>query len=236
MLNETFIFKGKRAKNKGIELQDSITLSAAVPIFSEYNIPGRNGTLYQYNGTYENRSIIVPCFLLSYLLEKDIDSINSWLLSDPGYHRFEDTNDEKHFMLARAKQGVNKSARAHLLNSFVLEFDTKPQRFLKSGEKTLDVTERKNIYNPTQFPALPLIEVQGSGDITITINGVALKIYDLNGTITYDAESDDAYNGENNLNNKVGVSDQMTIPSGSNSISVSGSVTSIKITPRWWEL
>lgn len=236
MLNETFIFKNKRAKAKGIELQESISISAAVPNVSEMTIPGRNGTLIDCDGSYANRTITARCFLLDHALEKGIDDINAWLLGLPGYFRFEDSNDTKHFMLARATRGIEKNARLGLLNPFVLEFDAKPQRFLKLGEKAVDVTSTKSIYNPTAFPSLPLLEITGSGDIAVTIFGVTLNVYGLNGVITYDADTDNAYNGAQNLNSMVGTTDVLTIPKGKNDITVTGSVTSLKITPRWWEL
>ena len=236
MVNETFIFKNKRAKSKGIELQESINVSAAVPNTNETNIPGRNGALVDYDGSYANRTITARCFLLSHALEKGIDDINAWLLGQNGYFRFEDSNDTTHFMLARAVRGLDKNTRVGLLNPFTLEFDAKPQRFLKLGEKAVDVTSTKSIYNPTAFPSLPLLEITGSGDIAVTIFGVTLNVYGLNGVITYDAETDNAYNGAQNLNSMVGTTDVLTIPKGRNEITVTGAVTSLKITPRWWEL
>lgn len=236
MLDQTFIFKNKRAKSKGVELQEPISISAAVPNVNETTIPGRNGALIEYDGSYANRTITARCFLLDHALENEIDHINSWLLGENGYFRFEDSDDTKHFMLARAVRGLEKNTRAGLLNPFLLEFDAKPQRFLKLGEKAVDVTSTKSIYNPTAFPALPLLEITGSGDIAVTIFGVTLNVYGLNGVITYDADTDNAYNGAQNLNSMVGTTDVLTIPKGKNDITVTGSVTSLKITPRWWEI
>lgn len=236
MLDQTFIFKNKRAKSKGVELQEPISISAAVPNVSEFAIPGRNGTIIDHDGSYANRTITARCYLLDHALEKGIDEVNAWLMRDAGYFRFEDSQDTKHFMLARAVRGIDKNARVGLLNPFTLEFDAKPQMFLKLGQKAVDVTTTKSIYNPTDFPALPLIEVSGSGDIAVMIFGVTLNVYGLNGVITYDAETDNAYNGEQNLNSMVGTTDTLTIPKGRNEITVTGAVNSLKITPRWWEL
>lgn len=236
MLDQTFIFKNKRAKSKGIELQEAISVSAAVPNFTEYKIPGRSGALIDCDGTYKNRTIIAHCYLLDYAMESRIDDINAWLLSSPGYFRFEDTEDTKHFMLARATNGIEKRVRMGMLNQFLLEFDANPQRYLKLGEKPVEVLSTKSIYNPTAFPALPLIEIAGSGNITVSINNVKLTVDNLDGVITYDAETDNAYNGAQNLNGKIGTTDVLTIPNGKNEITVTGSVTSLKITPRWWEI
>jgi phage-related protein len=236
MLTDSFIFKNVRAKAKGIELQAPLSISAAYPKVERQIIPGRNGTLIDHDGTFENRTIMARCYLLDMALESRIDDINAWLFGQGGYHRFEDTQDEKHFMLARASRGIDKYAKMGRINSFYLEFDAKPQRFLKLGEKAIDVTRTKSIYNPTAFPALPLIEIAGSGDITVEIFGSKLYIYGLDGAITYDAETDEAYRGASNLNHKIGTTDALTIPSGQNTITVTGNVSSIKITPRWWEI
>lgn len=236
MINESFVFKNKRAKSKGIELQEPLSLSSASPNVDKTIIPGRNGILVHYDGSYANRTITARCFLLDGSLERRIDEINAWLFGEPGYFRFEDTNDEKHFMLARAVRGIDKHAKMGILNSFYLEFDAKPQRFLKLGEKAVDVTNTRSIYNPTAFPSLPLIEIAGSGDITVEIFGAKLSVYDLDGVITYDADTDNAYSGASNLNHKVSTTDTLVLTRGRNAITVTGNVSSIKITPRWWEL
>lgn len=237
MLDQTFIFKNKRAKAKGIELQEAISVSAAVPNFTEYKIPGRSGALIEYDGTYQNRTITALCYLLDYAMENGIDDINAWLLSGNGYFRFEDTEDTKHFMLARSTNGIEKKVRMGMLNAFLLEFDAKPQRYLKLGEKPVEVSTTKSIYNPTAFPALPLLEIDGSGNITVVINNVELTVNDLDGVITYDAETDNAYNGAQNMNGSIYVGGSILLPPGKTDISfVSGTVSSLKITPRWWEL
>lgn len=236
MRDNTFIFKGKRGNSKGIELREPIRISAAVPKVDAVSVPGRNGDLHFYDGTYENRRIEMRCFLLTYEVERSRNDINAWLIGEKGYFRFEDTEDSKHFMLARARQGLEKEVRAGLLNPFDLEFDAKPQLFLKSGERALDVTSTMVVHNPTAYTALPILEIEGSGDITISLGGGVLYIYDLDGTLIYDAESDNAYYGDINLNFKVGSQGVPCITPGYNNITGSGSITSLKITPRWWEI
>lgn len=241
MLNETFLFKGKRANSMGIELQDSIIITPAAPRFTEYVIPGRNGTLYEPDGTYEDRSIIASCFLLSHLLERDIDAINAWLISEPGYHRFEDSQDPNHYMMARAKSGIEKHARGGILNAFPLEFVAKPQRFLKIGDKQISIPENgATIKNPTKYTSFPLIEFSGVGNFEISIAGKKLTIKEITSPIFYDAEADSAYRGTMSLDSKVGSSDRIALPPGEIPISISTPDKStflyMKITPRWWEI
>lgn len=238
MLNQTFIYKGKRAKSKNIELQSPLTISAAEPNYTEYKIPGRNGTIVEHDGTFKNRSILASCYLLSNALERDIDAINAWLMSPFGYARFEDSEDTKHFMLARALYGIEKKTRGELLNPFTLEFDAKPQRFLKSGENAIKIVNGSILRNPTAFPALPIIQVDGFGDISIKIGSQTLQIFGLDGTIYYNSENDAAYNHTDSLDYMVNTSDKIEIPSGETSVTYSstGEIRSVSIIPRWWEI
>ena len=241
MLNETFLFKGKRANSMGIELQESIIISNPYPKFTQHVIPGRNGSVYEYDGTYEDRPIYASCYLLSHLLERDIDAINSWLISDPGYYRFEDTKDPTHFMMAVAKNGIERHARNEILNTFSLEFSAKPQRFLKIGEKQISIPESgATIKNPTKYTSFPLIEFSGVGNFEISIAGKKLTIKEITSPIFYDAEADSAYRGNMSLDSKVGSSDRIALPPGEIPISISTPDKStflyMKITPRWWEL
>lgn len=237
MLNDTFIFKDKRARALGIELSGLIELSAAVPRVITASLPGRSGDLHYYDGSYENRVITAPCYLLSFSAEHGIDAINSWLLNNPGYHRFEDPADRGHYMMARAVHGLEKKMRLGLMNPFKLEFDAMPQRFLKFGERFIDVTASGVIRNPTAFPSLPLLEiVSNGGDVTISTSKSTLYLYDFSGALMYDAESDRAYYGNLEFNEFVATSNKFELSPGTNSIYIRGDVLSVKIKPRWWEI
>ena len=89
---------------------------------------------------------------------------------------------------------------------------------------------------PNPFPALPLIEVTGSGDITLTVGDVDVEITGLENKITLDSETQNAYNGTTNLNGIINAPDFPVLREGVNNISWTGTVTSVQITPRWWTL
>ena len=89
---------------------------------------------------------------------------------------------------------------------------------------------------PNPFPALPLIEVTGSGDITLTVGDVDVEITGMENKITLDSETQNAYNGAINLNGIINAPDFPVLREGANNISWTGDVTSVKIIPRWWTL
>jgi phage-related protein len=81
--------------------------------------------------------------------------------------------------------------------------------------------------------------VVGTGDIEISLGGYTVGIDDLVSDITLDCEAQNAYSGSVNLNSTVTLADGAfpQLAPGANSLTiVTGSVTSITITPRWWQL
>lgn len=137
MLNDTFYFKGVRASKYGITLREPIRISAPVPIVETQRIPGRTEDLHYYNGTFENRTITVPCYILGYNVDKNISEFNRILLGENGYFEFKSTNDTKHYMMARAKNGIEIRKIAGVMNAFDLIFDADPKRYIIGGNVVL---------------------------------------------------------------------------------------------------
>ena len=67
-----FIFDGKRSYSMGIELQGPVSVSGATPNITEYRIPGRNGGLHEWDGTYADRRISASRYMLSHVTPREI--------------------------------------------------------------------------------------------------------------------------------------------------------------------
>ena len=93
MLNETFYLDGIDARSAGIQLQAPIEFSEAIPIVEAQTIPGRNGDLVRYTGSYENRSGSASCFCLQKDVEKAVSSAGRFLMGKKGYRRLETSDD-----------------------------------------------------------------------------------------------------------------------------------------------
>lgn len=237
MLDTGFTFNDIRSKQIGLELQAPLVLSAAEPNVVTTTIPGRNGTLCYYDGSYKNRTLSGDCFILGEDVERKIGEINAWLVRYRGYGRIELDEDSEHYMLARSKTGIRSQIINGVLNACSVSFDCKPQRFLIYGEKAVDVTDSKVIYNPTAFPSLPDIIIEGNGDVSISTPLWSLSFKDLTGEVRYSSESYIAYNKHNEIfNNNTIVSGDILLNSGKTTFTTTGDVTSVKIIPRWWEI
>lgn len=94
------------------------------------------------------------------------------------------------------------------------------------------------VFNAYLEDSLPLITIYGTGDVTLTVNGVNYLIQNIVTNITLDSERlfgyKEATNGFiTNENAKVRFKEYPRLKTGVNTISWSGNVTKVVIDPRW---
>ena len=237
MLKETFYLDGISAKSVGINLQKEMSFSEAIPIIETEHIDGRNGDLVFDTGSFENRTGTASCFALNEGVLRDISAINNFLFFKKGYRRLETDSDPTHFWLASVKNGASIQPRMMLLNPFDIEFDCNPCRFLKDGEYAIEYTSPSSIYNKYSFSSLPIIKVYLEGDGTLNVGKYSVELKTTpEGFIILDSETQNAYNNNGNQNSKIKCDEFPILEFGENNIYFDGGITSIEITPRWWEI
>ena len=105
-----------------------------------------------------------------------------------------------------------------------------------SGDVTVEIGENPYILvNPTKFEACPIFEVEGAG--SLSIGDTTLTISNT-GTTIIDTEMMEAYEDDNGA--IISRNDDVeggfpTLTSGINNVEADG-LTSVKVTPKWWEL
>lgn len=229
----------------GVVLQGSLRVSAPEPDVETVSVPGRNGDLHIYKGSYKNRLGTFD----AYVYRKDgvkhyLSTTQNWLLGGQGYRRISDSEDIDHYWLGRVVNGAEVAARMNRIAPFLVKLDLKPQHFLVSGEETIELTASGTVYNPTNFASQPLYIVKGSGDVTITVNGQSMKFtslgtYIYSDTIYFDTDSGAAYTPDatdTTANSRTTALANYDLVGGMNTITIEGDVTSLQIVPRWWEL
>lgn len=236
MLNETFYIDGIDAASAGIHLQKPIVFSEAVPNINSKTIPGRNGDLIFDTGSYKNRSGSASCFCLQEDVEGAISSAGRFLMSKKGYRRLETSDDPNHYWMARVKNSPQIEMRLRVLAPFEIEFDCKPQRFVKSGENTVVFTESGSLSNQYGQTALPLITLYGNGTGTLTIGSCVVDVKNLDGVLYLDSDTQNAYNDNGNQNMNINAPVFPTLPGGETQIAFIGGIERVEIVPRWWEL
>lgn len=235
--HDIFWLDGERSDSCGLRLQGPITFGSTRPKYNTAAVPGRNGTLNQFEGSYENVSGEARCFAL----EKDtvqnaLYAVTKWCLLNPGYHRLETEEEPDIYRMAIVTSGPETEIRVKTLAPFTLEFDCKPQRFLKSGELPVTLTQSGAVLCNPGMQALPLITVYGTGPATLTAGGRTVQINSIDGSLTLDSEIQDAYKGIENKNGTISAPEFPVLPPGESRVTWTGGIQRVEIVPRWWVL
>lgn len=198
------------------------------------NVPGRNGDIILDNGRYNNITVSYK----AYIIDKyniNIRGLRNALMSKKGYQRLEDTVNPDEFRYAEAIPFEVDETGVLRAGEFVLQFNCKPQRYLKYGEEQIEITGSSSIFNKHIESALPLIRAYGTG--SFSIGGVAVAISSASTYTDIDCELQEAYKGSTNCNGNITLTNNKfpELKSGDNAVTMSG-ITKLIITPRWWVL
>lgn len=231
-----FVFDDIDSRDYGVYISGTGTYNAPERAYETIAVPGRSGDLLGTERRFENVELVYPAFMYADFPDM-LAAFRSALLSKQGYKRLVDSYHPEEFRLAYFRGPLEVDARTqHDAGSFDIEFDCKPQRFLVSGEEVKAFTAAGTIYNPTRFDSLPLIKVTGHG--TLGIGSNTITIANTYPYICIDSEIMDCYHDTDNANAAVSFSsnDFPKLASGNTGITISGNISKVEITPRWWRV
>ncbi len=217
----------------------AVTTTAPARKVEVVDVPGRSGSIVIPQNAWSNATREYSIFFVGETYgdyEKAVTAINAWLHRKSGYQRLEDTFAPEIFRNAFVNTDISVENVMNAHGSATLSFNCKPQRFLKTGEKSIAVVNGGNLRNPTGFPALPEIIVTGTGSGTLTIGEYSCSILNIDGEIHLDSESGNAYDSAGNRNTDTSIAHYPELKPGDNKVTFSGGVTGVTIIPHLWEL
>ena len=212
--------------------------------YEKVHIPGRNGDLVIDNESYENvpRSYDIAFGNLEKDFARMANAASEWLNSANGYARLEDTYEPEYYRIAMYQESVNFENILRHAGRATINFDCKPQRFLKTGDDVIEIDSTIILRNPTFRTAEPIITVYGSGSGTLRVGNYTVAIDSIDGWVTIDSALRDVYKKTQyeviNKNDTVRM-DSNGYPMllmGETSISFSGSITKLEVIPKWWTI
>lgn len=208
--------------------------------YTVQNIPGRSGALLMDEGAFNNVEQEYEIYIRSdggTTFQEACQAAAEWLLMPAGYQKLSDSYDPDTFRWAYFSGPADVANALNVMGRTTIEFMCKPWRYLTSGDTAQTITAASStLTNPTSVPARPLIVVHGSGAGTIGIGSYTVAISAIDDGMTIDCEVMDCYNGTYNRNNLLTLSPTYEYPvlvAGSNTITISGGITSLELTPRW---
>ena len=217
---EHFIFNNVNSNTMGIVVKKMPPIIAPKRDITTIKVDGRNGNLHIDNGTYEAYNVSIECVITD--LTK-INDIKSWL---KGIGTIEFSTLPNVVYDCVVKNQIDFEKYLNVLREFPLQLEVNP---IGLGTlKTVTKTTGGTFTVGGTIGTSPILEVKGTGNATITLNGTSFTLNDLDTTAyVVDCDLMNVTKGTNANDKFVGSFPTLII--GTNTISWVGTVSEIKI-------
>lgn len=192
-------------------------------------VPGRNGSLKVDDETYKDIIIPIQCSFGDDNVAYKADLVKAWL--DSGEGPLILCNQPDKYYVAHVSDPVDISQEFKIFGKFLVNFRCQPFKYAVDND-VITLTESGIVTNSGSISSEPIIVVTGTGDITLTINEVDIQLTSVSSYITIDSVLKDAHKDTTLQNSKM-LGEFPVLQPGVNTISWTGTVTSLAITPNW---
>lgn len=200
-------------------------------------VPGRSGVMHTGGDSYEMVSL--PA-ILNVMNSEDESEIHAWLKGKGTLITSDDPTKCYRGIIINELTRTRQRPFGRCYDSISVIFDCDPYQY-EAVPSVLTLTQPGIITGSGTADALPLISISGSGDGTVMVNGASVLVDDLvsGAPVLLDCENRMAYTQDGGVrtsaNARVTVLDNEwpVLTPGSNTVSWSGGVTGLTITPNW---
>lgn len=222
---------GISTKRMGFLVVQRPNISAPLKNTNEYDIPGRNGKLYEQMDTYDDVEISIS---FNYMSNKDM-----WhhmfrqakkIFMNAEEIVFSDDNDYYH-IVKKVVIGTNERNSLRI-GRFDVTFTVDPYYYLKSGKIKMRMNNSETLFNQYDKTA-PVYYIKGEGICTLNVNGHECTC-NVGQNMTIDTFLKIAYRDDGTLMNAQidGDYDELTLVEGDNEISITSGFE-LEIKPNW---
>ena len=224
-------FKGTTASSKNVTVLKYPEIVKPTLRVETVKVPGRDGEL-TLSGMPSYEAMVLECECMVPSVDK-ISAAAAWLTgrgdlvlgNDPDYAYDAQVIDEIRF---------EKILRGHAHRRFTVPFLCQPLKKKATTESNIELTSSGTVNNIGHVPSRPLIKIQGSGNVVLAVGTYSLAITGISTSILIDSDLGMATNAAGTVNESYKVSGEWPqLVVGNNSISWTGTVSKVTITPRW---
>ena len=227
--------------------------------YEQVSVPGRNGNLYFYQDAFNNYDQEYEIYAGTGVrgnVASTFDDIASWLvpretspaifdyinLTVGGYHQLIDSYEPNTIRLATYIDSMDTVNAWSRYGQTTLRFNCRPERFTSDAFTAVTLTTSGGyLTNPTDRESKPFIKVYGSGSGTLTVNGYTISIIGMTDYLHIDCDSQNCFRQvAENRNSLITLTRGFPVLKADgtkqSTVSWTGGITSVEITPRWWKL
>ena len=231
------VYGGESSADYGMVVAEAPSFERGTRKQTVYKVPGRNGSVIIQQDAWEDvtRSYNVWIANDGSGLVENVGAFMAWLNSQTGYQRLEDNFEPDVYRLAYYSGGTEFSNMLLQAGEARLKFTCRAERFYKKWDQELTLTSGEPVYNPTRFASKPLLYIEGLGTVAVTIGSKTITAV-ITDYIYIDCEAMNAYRGATeNMNDKI-TGPFPTILPGSNTVTITGSITKATVVPRFFTI
>lgn len=228
-----FEYHNSTALGEGLYITDDIEIPVPVERYTEYTIPGRDGSLIYKEGSYPDMEIEIS---LSFLEKPDdvnrrFSDIKRWLLLGEGNRLKLSSQHDSYYLVRRIEIKENK--RKYLIKGeFSVVFTVHPYQYPDDSETPIALVE--NLYNPYYLahPIYIITPTKTSSVFRMDVNDNEIKVQ-VTKTTTIDTERMITYT-EDGINNTLltGDYDWLYLQPGYNFLNTKSGFD-VTIIPNW---
>ena len=224
----TFTYNGINSDEMGVKVYTRPSIPAAAEVTEQYDIPNV-GTHYYHTGLVEDIQIPVQCSFVTEpnAFQKTAREVSAWLSGSTDRKLIFSDDDEWFYRVKKVMVGDSFQRSLKVAAIFTITFVCDGFAYARDGEKPS--TGFTNYYETSK----PLYSLTGNAAGSLTINGKSFAV-NVNQNLFIDTERMIAYRSNGDLVNSsiTGDYEDMGLPHGENSISVSDGLT-LSVYPRW---
>lgn len=219
------IWKNESFASKGVIVEKTPVIVKAKKKIETYQIDGRNGFLSVDSNSYEPFPLTLECHCKESV---SLDDVKEWL---DGFGTLSLDGEREYTAI------INNSidfTKVLAFKRFIVQFLVNPiAQDITETTETITTSPKTLTINGATYKMFPMLEIKGTGNVTITFNSKSFSLANLASGTTYylDCANQVATDGVNNIMNKMN-GDFPCLEKGNNSISFTGSITEIKIRYR----
>jgi phage-related protein len=189
-------------------------------------VPGRSGVLHIDDGSYAPVTKTVGLGLVTL---EHLEDIHKWL---SGSGTLVCSTEPERAYLVHQVEEVSWNRIGRRLYQAVVRFECEPFRYLEPAAADIELTEPDTVTNPGTAWSEPLLVIEGSGDISLTVGNQVISLTGITDEISLDCAAQIAFKDDTAMDSHISGSFPRLLP-GENEISWTGTIAKLTITPRW---
>lgn len=233
MAERYFKYLGKTSNDFNLIINTGVSNTSPARDIEYIAVNGLDGEVSIDNNRLKNVTKSFPVTSDGVDIEDNITAISNWLKSSRGWNQLEDSEDPKYIYIAQMSDEYEFDTLLSDFGKTIIKFVMKPYKFLKTGQEELILGT--SITNPLSRQSKPRIMIKGTGNMTLKIGSKMLILKNIQDGIIIDSLYEIAtdLDGTRPAWDKVASYPLPVIEPGMNAVTKTGSITEIKIIPRW---